>query len=685
MKKILLSCLILLFFASCGEQKAEGKKNYKWEVSRYVSTAIDINSLYFNSRDLFCKKPFGAVKVNTDVTLKFLAKKGDLKMVKLVLSKQTIVGNSVMERYKKFKSIEMKKIGTTNNSDIWSATFKLSKIGVYGYHFELYKNNEDGIVWADNIRQLKIPYVKVKGTGGIGRISALKKYKIPFTLTVYNYKNNLSRLDGGIIYYIFPERFKNGNHKNDPVPGKTLFYDHKTVEVHKYWNDPKPWVPGKTDGNTNDDNEYCNNFYGGDLEGIIKKLDYIRSLGVTIIYINPIFFAPSNHKYDTADYMKIDPHFGTLKTFKKLVAEAKKRGMKILLDTSLNHCGSDSIYMDRYGKYPTLGAFENQKIRKDSPYYDWFEFVPNVKDADHKYQQWANPTLANLKESESFKKFAFKDKNSVMQYWLSLGAGGWRMDVTPWVSDNFWREWRTAIKKRFPDAFTVCEVWFDASKYLTGDMFDSTMNYIFRQAVLDFARGKNAKKSMDALEMLRENYPPEAFTHAMNLISSHDLPRAYWELGYKKPGSKKKQTASQKLRLAMAFQFFYPGLPAIYYGDEVGMTGGHDPFNRGPYPWKEDGGDGGDRAVLSYIKKLVSLRKKHPALAKGDFTPVYSDKHLIIFKRSYGNQSLTVVLNNSKEAQPLPTEILTSAKQELFNGEIPSDGKCPARGIMILE
>jgi glycosidase len=167
--------------------------------------------------------------------------------------------------------------------------------------------------------------------------------------------------------------------------------------------------------------------------------------------MNPVFKAPSNHKYDTADYMQVDPHFGTLATFRKLVAEAAKRGIRLLLDASLNHCGSDSVYMDRYGKYPTLGAFENEKIRKDSPYYTWFEFKQGETNPDKMYEQWANPTLANLAEVDGWKNFAYRNDNSITKYWMRQGAAGWRMDVTPWVSDGFWREWRTHLKRSFPE------------------------------------------------------------------------------------------------------------------------------------------------------------------------------------------------------------------------------------------
>jgi glycosidase len=250
------------------------------------------------------------------------------------------------------------------------------------------------------------------------------------------------------IYYIFPERFRSGSRRNAPVPGVTLFYDHSPSEFHTNWCDPKPWVPGTVDGNSTDDKDYCNDFYGGDLDGIIQKLDYLKALGITVIYINPIFRAPSNHKYDTADYMTIDPAFGTIDTFKTLVAEAKKRGC-----TSSRHFAQSLRlgfhYMDRFAKYDSYGAFEGEKIRTNSQYYEWFEWnrsatVPGrctVNGRTIRSPIFARSIPINGSRSAS--------DNSVTKYWMRMGAGGWRMDVTPWVSDEFWKEWRIELKKAF--------------------------------------------------------------------------------------------------------------------------------------------------------------------------------------------------------------------------------------------
>ncbi len=634
------------------------------ELESDLKTSIDVSKVYFNSRESFFKSPFGAVEENTPVRFRIQVKKGDVREVQFLLYRQEKSGTGGKKMLKSITNLPMKLVMTTNGLDIWEITYTPQKTMVYGYAFRLVKNERDAIVYANNRRQVNVAYNSVQGTGGIGRIQG-DRYPLPYTLTVYSKGFTMpSWTSNMVIYYIFPDRFRNGNPKNDPVVGKRLFYDRKPIEFHTNWWDPYPWVPGPSDKNSSDDAEFCNDFYGGDLEGIIEKLDYLAELGVTVIYINPIFEAPSNHKYDTADYMKIDPAFGDLATFKKLVAEAKKRGIRIILDTSLNHCGSDSVYMDRYGKYPTLGAFENETIRKDSPYYEWFSFRPNFKKADEAYDQWANPTLATLREVDSYKEFAYRGTNSVTRYWLKQGAAGWRMDVTPWKSDDFWREWRKAVKETDPEAFTIAEVWFDASFYFLGDMYDSTMNYLFRSAMIDLGNGSNVSGPLETLEMMRENYPPQVFSRLMNLISSHDLPRMLYELGYKRYGQPGYENFKKRFQMVVAFQFAFPGAPTIYYGDEIGMTGGGDPFNRGPYPWKDTGGPYGDEEMIGFFKQLGKLRRELPVLSQGSLAYVYTNANALVFERRLGSSVFYLALNNGDKATVIACRELTGSFED---------------------
>jgi len=331
--------------------------------------------------------------------------------------------------------------------------------------------------------------------------------------------------------------------------------------------------------------------------------------------------------------------------------------------------------MDRYSHYSSQGAFEGEVIQKDSIYYDWYEFNSDSKSADSMYNYWAVPSLANLNDkSESYRKFAITDSDSVTKYWLKQGSSGWRMDVAPWVPDDFWKEWRVAVKSTNPDAYTVCETWWDSSKYFLGDMFDATMNYIFRQTVLDYASGKkDAKYTNDTLEMLRENYPPEAFYVMMNLLSTHDKPRALWHFGYEEIGKGDYATASKKLKLSILFQMIYPGAPSIYYGDEVGVTGGEDPYNRGPYPWADKGGNP-DTNLFNEIKSIVKLRNDNPILRRGSLKPIYEDVNVIAYLRTYNDNSAIVFVNNNSADKEVTIDVTGLGLPNSFN-DILNDNK----------
>ena len=268
------------------------------------------------------------------------------------------------------------------------------------------------------------------------------------------------------------------------------------------------------------------------------------------------------------------------------------------------------------------------------------------------------------KNSASLRDFFYRDRESVMKLWLDRGAAGWRMDVAPWLPDDFWREWRTAVKAHRPDALTVAETWFDASKYFLGDMFDSTMNYVFRSAVLEYAAGGKAAALYGHLEHLREAYPPQALFALMNLLSSHDQPRSLHALGWhddtRDPAAI--ALAKQRLKLAVFFQMTYPGAPAVYYGDEVGVTGGDDPYNRATYPWADLGGQP-DTALLAEFKKLIKLRHDHPVLRQGSLeAPLYIDDHVIVWLRRHQGQVALVAVNNAQAARSATLQLPADAR-----------------------
>ncbi len=630
-----------------------GAKTFADPSAKTITDSVAL-SLKFNSRLLEHKSPFGALTPGNTVVMALDALPG-VSSVQLVTEARLMEGNQERLEYTELKRVPMSKT-TQAERERWQATWTLPAVGVYGYWFEVdiagrkfaLQNNTDALHWT-----------REKGVGGmamVGELPASTRGIRRFRQTVYAADFVVPAWAADAVYYfIFPDRFRNGDKRNDPKPSRDKYQNHR-VEFHRDWNS-KPFRPGSGDGS---DAVFNNDFFGGDLAGIIQKLDYIKSLGANTIYMTPIFRAASNHKYDTADYTTIDPRFGNNADFERLTREAKKRGLRVLIDTSLNHTGSDSIYFNRFGNYGKQGAFEVGKINPRSPYADWYSFDASQSTPDKQFKGWVGISdLPELnKASASFRQFAFGAARpdatlGVMQQWLNRGASGWRMDVAPWVPDDFWRAWRRAIKTHDPDAITVAETWFDSSKYFLGDMFDSTMNYVFRNAVLDYAAGGKAQDLVNQLEHLREAYPPPAFLALMNLVSSHDQARALHVLGWKDDVTNPAviTLAKQRLRLATFMQMTLPGAPAIYYGDEVGVTGGEDPYNRATYPWADRGGKP-DTALLAEFQKLTQLRRDHAVLRQGSSqAPLLVDAHAVVFARRLGDQWALVTINNSTQAR----------------------------------
>ena len=629
-----------------------GPKSFDDPRARPVTDPVAL-SLRFDSRVLEDKSPFGAVVAGQPIDFALTALPG-VDSATLVIESRLLAGNQEQLGYHELARIPMR-AQASGDRQRWQAAHRFDDIGVYGYWFDVmiggqhyvYQNNRNTVFWT-----------RERGNGGEGLVSfapespeSIRRYR----QTVYLADFVVPEWAPDIIYYyIFPERFRNGDRSNDPEPGVQRFHD-GTVEFHSDWND-RPWLNGTGDSS---DARYSNDFFGGDIAGIIEKLDYIRDLGANTLYLTPVFQAASNHKYDTADYRRVDPGFGSDADFARLTSEAAKRGIRVIPDTSLNHTGEDSLYFNRYGNYPGIGAFQKGEIRSDSPYADWYRFDPD--NAEQPYQGWVGVRdLPELnKDSRAFRDFAYGKPDSVMLHWLDQGAAGWRMDVAPWVPDDFWREWRSAIRAHRPDALTVAETWFDASKFLLGDMFDSTMNYIFRNAVLEYAGGADARLMYGHLEWLREAYPPQALYALMNLLSTHDQARSLHVLGDHGPETDPvtRALAKRRLLLAMLLQMSYPGSPAIFYADEVGVTGGDDPYNRVTYPWADRGGEP-DLAMLEQVRGLTRMRQEHAVLRRGSLdAPLYLDEHLIVLLRRLGDQIAIVVTNNSESEQKLFLEL----------------------------
>lgn len=623
-------------------------------------------SLHHDSRQLADKSPFGAIKAGTQVRFGMTSLPG-LKNLKLVIEKRKLEGDQEVLEYSEIARLPMHASATDKHGNVhWSSTYQFDDVSVYGYYFEIkigdktyvYQNNRDAIYWT-----------REKGSNGLGMVNekpASNQRIRRFRHTVYSPNFVVPSWAKDVVYYyIFPDRFRNGDASNDPKPGVNTYHD-QPIEFHKNWLD-KPFLNGTGDGS---DNVYSNDFFGGDIAGIIEKLDYIADLGANALYITPMFTAASNHKYDTADYKNIDPAFGSNEDFTRLTVEAAKRGIRVIPDTSLNHSGSDSLYFDRYAKYSSNGAFRGEKIQAHSAYASWYTFDSAHSDPNKQYKGWAGtPDLPELnKASPEYRRFAFADADSVTRLWLDRGAAGWRMDVAPWVSDDFWREWRKVVKQQKPDAVTIAETWFDASKYFLGDTFDSAMNYIFRNTVLDYAAGGKANALYHNIELMREAYPPQSFFAMMNLLSTHDQPRALHHFGYVSETTDPATiiVAKQRQRLAMFFQMMFPGSPTIYYGDEVGLTGGEDPFNRAAYPWADQGGKP-DLQMLADVKAMLKVRKENAVLRHGSIAaPLYIDEHVIVLARQLGNSWAITATNNDKIDNTITFKIPKSAASKKF-------------------
>lgn len=447
-------------------------------------------------------------------------------------------------------------------------------------------------------------------------------------------------MKGGVMYQIFPDRFYRAEGDYPVRSGKILRED---------WGGLPSYRPNSSGKVLNND------FFGGNLNGVTEKLDYLQSLGVTVLYFNPIFEAYSNHRYDTGDYLKIDPLLGTDADLDRLVAEAEKRGIRIILDAVLNHTGSDSRYFNKYGTYDSLGAYQSQ----DSPYADWYRFshFPDQYDS-----WWGIDTLPAVNEnSSSYQEFVFGE-NGVLRHWLRRGIGGYRLDVADELPDFFLEKLRCVVKEASADAVIIGEVWEDASnkiayserrKYLQGGELDSVMNYPLKDAIIGFVKSGKTSQLRETLFMLMDNYPKETLDCLMNILGTHDTARILTVFGGKECSDKdemattflsesEKAAAKRKVMMAAVLQFTLPGVPCIYYGDENAMEGHRDPFCRRCFDWLHT-----DEELLAFYRKLGALRQKFGVFSEGEYGEVYADSSCLLYERRNSEEVVYIWVNNS--------------------------------------
>lgn len=578
----------------------------------------------YNSRDLFFKNKFGSVSVGQPLHLRIVLPRSFHCTGALLLLRRD---DSVYEEF------PLSWAGMCGDSaEMWDLHTTVDREGLYWYHFDYFSS-----YGRSSILQIK------DGIGDFsGNTHAHKDWQLTVTQEGFTTPDWLK---GGIIYQIFPDRFYNSGTKKENVPQDRILRDD--------WGNEPHWRP------TEDGKVLNNDFFGGDLKGIEEKLPYLKALGVNCIYLNPIFEAHSNHRYDTADYGKIDPVLGTEADFKSLCKKAKSLDIHIILDGVFSHTGDDSVYFNKKNRYSTLGAYNSV----ESPYYKWYKFEKHPD----KYQSWWGfETLPEvIEEGEEYRSF-INGEGGIIEKWLKAGADGFRLDVADELPDIFIDELRHRLKKTKPQAVLMGEVWEDATtkhsygsrrRYLLGSQFDSIMNYPFANAVLDFCRCGNAEDFMASVMTIVENYPKDCLDVMMNHIGTHDTERAITKIAgesceYRDRAwqachslKDKYEKAVKLLKCAVALQFTLPGVPSIYYGDEAGMEGYKDPFNRGCYPWGNENGD-----LLEFYKVMGKIRTDNSVFQKGYFSPVSSMLGCVAYRRHNENGDIMVIVNRNEHS-----------------------------------
>lgn len=611
----------------------------------------------FDSRKSLYKSKFGAVK------------SGEVLTLRLVLHNDAHVYDAFLTYYEDSNS-EIHEIKLTPGDFIDDYRIYYCDIsfntGLYFYRFRY--TSEYGEFFVTTFKN------------NLGIVSNKGKW---WQLTCYDSSFKTPEwLSGGLIYQIFPDRFNSS--------GK----EKKNIPVDRYI--VSSWEKEPEYRQNNGPCSLGNDYYGGDLEGITNKLSYLADLGVTCIYLNPIFEAHSNHRYNTADYFKIDPMLGNDTNLEVLCKKAKNHGISVVLDGVFSHTGDDSVYFNKYKRYGDGGAFNDP----DSPYYSWYKFYDDNK----KYHAWWGvPSLPEtVEENESFSDF-ITGENGVLRYWLKKGVRGWRLDVADELPDCFLDKIRLAIKTENKDAYLLGEVWEDATtkvsygyrrRYLLGDQLDAVMNYPFANAIISFVNGGNANDLIECVLNITENYPPEALKLLMNHLGTHDTSRLITRLGKNDniPGSREeqsvlklteeeKQNAIKKQKIAAVIQYTLPGIPSLYYGDEAGVEGCGDPFCRATFPWGNE-----NEELLSFYKWLGNMRKDNNVFKSGEFEPVLGGLGVLAYIRSSDNEKLLVVVNRWQEDDVLniPDEFKNATA---IYGNPPSNNtlKIPALSFVILK
>ncbi len=574
----------------------------------------------FDCFDHNYKHPFGALR------------KGQPSMYNVRIPKHMAVSDLMLVMFRpgyKERFIELVLQDESGEDNIYSCIFTPNNTGLHYYYFT-------GVL--DGRRR----YIKRRGASeGVFEGEEL------FQLTVFD--ENMytpAFIRGGIMYQIFPDRFYKSGKPHENVPTDRIMRDD--------WYGTPLYKPDNKGIVRNND------YFGGDLQGIIEKLPYIKSLGVTVLYLNPIFEAHENHRYNTASYERIDPLLGTEEDFKELCARANDLGIDIILDGVFSHTGADSEYFNKFGRYgDNVGAYRD----RNSPYFPWYSFMGYPD----KYESWWGiTTLPNVNENNEAYTNYICGEGGILQKWIKLGARGWRLDVADELPDQFLDNLNKSVKAMGSDKIIYGEVWEDASnkesygmrrRYLVGGQLDSVMNYPFKEAILNYVKYSDPKYFHDSIMTILDHYPKPSIDMLMNFLSTHDTERALTRLGGEEVGWHDKDWQCERhldaqqylygislMKCAMVLQFFLPGIPSVYYGDEAGMEGYRDPFNRRCYPWGQENLD-----LVHFTQQLAQVRRGTRAFEQGDMRFIECTADVCVFARydKITREAAIIYLNKS--------------------------------------
>lgn len=594
--------------------------------------------ILFDSKNNKHKTPFGCLREDEKCTL-------CIHIPENVSAKRCFLCMENNEGF--YLKIPMKKSHTVDLYDYFNVEFSINHVGLYHYWFKIEQEGNSFDLFKEGYSDTNI------GAGDKWQLTVFcKEYETP------------EDFKGKVYYQIFPDRFY---YENIIEPESKL----APYRIHPSFKEEPDYLPNQEGKILNCD------FFGGNLQGIEKKLPYLKDLGVGVIYLNPVFMAYSNHRYDTADYKRIDPLLGDENDFASLCERAHKMGMKIIIDCAFSHTGSNSVYFDKENIFGN-GAYHNP----DSPYRNWFQFV----NYPHEYTSWWGiDTLPCTEElNEDFLDYIVRCDDSVVAHWLRLGADGIRLDVADELPDEFIVEVKKKLKEINPNALLMGEVWEDASnkesygkvrQYLSHSELDSVMNYPFQNAIIDFCLGNISSKSLAQTVMtIRENYPKPVYDCLMTSLSTHDTVRIINRLSPDIPELSREGRAHYVIegdsltkgigleKIAAFLQFTLGGSASIYYGDEAGLQGFEDPFNRRFFPW-----DNIDCDLFDFYKKLASIKNSTDLLKTGEIK-AYEDDGVFIFERFSEDSSIKGVVNLTDR------EYAVDTKEVVLSSNVQSDG-----------